>query len=119
METGGVETRFVVSVSPEELRKQKEKARDLRKSQWWKRQLAKGVCHYCQRRMPPVELTMDHVVPLVRGGQSTRGNAVPACKDCNSRKKYLLPVEWDQYVRRVSEEFPGESRTPEGGAIED
>jgi len=42
---------------------------------------------------------MDHVVPVVRGGKSSRGNLVPACKECNSRKKYLLPVEWDEYLK--------------------
>jgi len=47
---------------------------------------------------------MDHVVALIRGGKSTRGNTVTACRQCNSRKKYLLPIEWDQYIRRISGE---------------
>jgi 5-methylcytosine-specific restriction endonuclease McrA len=119
METGGKEICFVISVSPEELRKEKEKARDLRKSQWWKRQLAKGACHYCLGRIPPGELTMDHIVPLIRGGKSVRGNTVPACKDCNNRKRYLLPIEWDQYIRRITKESPPESREPGSGLIED
>jgi len=37
---------------------------------------------------------MDHVVPLVRGGRSIRGNVVPACKACNSEKKHRL--NWEQ-----------------------
>jgi 5-methylcytosine-specific restriction endonuclease McrA len=37
---------------------------------------------------------MDHVVPLVRGGRSTRGNVVPACKACNTDKKHRLT--WEQ-----------------------
>lgn len=119
METGDREIGFIVSVSPEELRKEKEKATDLRKSQWWKRQLARGACHYCRRRIPPGELTMDHIVPLIRGGKSTRGNAVPACKDCNSRKRYLLPIEWDQYVRSVLKALPPENGRPGSGSIED
>jgi 5-methylcytosine-specific restriction endonuclease McrA len=41
---------------------------------------------------------MDHVVPLGRGGASRRGNVVPACKHCNTRKKGMLPVEWSEYV---------------------
>ena len=45
---------------------------------------------------------MDHVVPLGRGGRSVRGNVVPACKDCNSRKQSLLPVEWQDYLSRLS-----------------
>ncbi|MHC1730271.1 MAG: HNH endonuclease [Syntrophobacteraceae bacterium] len=101
MEIGGKEAFFLVSVSPEQLRKEKEKARDLRRSQWWKRRISRGICHYCQRNIPPAELTMDHIVPLIRGGKSSRGNAVPACKECNSRKKYLLPIEWDEYIGSV------------------
>ncbi|MCF8037587.1 MAG: HNH endonuclease [Desulfobacteraceae bacterium] len=77
-----------------EIRREKAKARELRASQWWKRKCAKGVCHYCGRQVPPGELTMDHIVPIARGGKSTRGNVVPCCKACNTRKKDQLPMEW-------------------------
>ena len=77
-----------------EIRREKAKARELRASQWWKRKCAKGLCHYCGRQVPPGELTMDHIVPIARGGKSTRGNVVPCCKDCNTRKKDQLPMEW-------------------------
>jgi 5-methylcytosine-specific restriction endonuclease McrA len=36
---------------------------------------------------------MDHVVPLARGGRSTKGNSVVCCKDCNNKKKYFTPVD--------------------------
>ncbi len=36
---------------------------------------------------------MDHIVPVVRGGKSVRGNVVPCCKTCNNEKKYLTPAE--------------------------
>ena len=36
---------------------------------------------------------MDHIVPVARGGKSTRGNIVACCKECNNRKKYLTPAE--------------------------
>jgi 5-methylcytosine-specific restriction endonuclease McrA len=101
METGE-QAPFIVCISPEELRRQKEKAGELRRTQWWKRQTARGVCRYCHKKTPPAELTMDHIVPLIRGGKSTRSNIAPACKECNSRKKHLLPIEWDQYVQRIS-----------------
>lgn len=78
----------------EEIRKEKEKARLLRASQWWKRKCAKGICHYCGRHVPARELTMDHIVPVSRGGKSTRGNVVPCCKECNTRKKSRLSMEW-------------------------
>lgn len=112
METGG-QAPFTVSISAEELRRQKEKAGELRRTQWWKRQAARGVCRYCHKKVPPAELTMDHIVPLIREGKSTRNNIVPACKECNSRKKYLLPIEWDQYVQRISGEAASQSGSEE------
>ncbi len=95
---------FVSDISEQEVRREKDKARELRKSQWWKNRVAKGVCHYCGATFPPDELTMDHIVPIVRGGKSSRGNVVPACKECNNRKKYLLPVEWQEYIERLGAE---------------
>jgi 5-methylcytosine-specific restriction enzyme A len=87
--------------SEEYLRRERAKARELRQSQWWKNRIGQGICYYCERRLAPKELTLDHVVPLVRGGQSSRGNCVPACKECNSRKQHLLPMEWQEYLERI------------------
>lgn len=84
------------------IRAERNKARELRHSQWWKRRIAKGICHYCQAPTPPKELTMDHILPLSRGGRSTKGNLVPCCKECNTQKKQLLPVEWAQYLAQFS-----------------
>jgi 5-methylcytosine-specific restriction endonuclease McrA len=84
---------FLVEVSEEEIRRERQKARELRASQWWKRKLAAGVCHHCGGEFPPRELTMDHLVPIIRGGKSTKGNIVPSCKQCNSERKYRLPFE--------------------------
>jgi len=92
---------FIVEVSAQEIQREKEKARALRKTPWWKNRVAQGVCHWCGGQFPPAELSLDHIVPLVRGGKSSRGNAVPACKECNSRKKYLLPMEWEDYLKRA------------------
>ena len=39
------------------------------------------------------DLTMDHIVPISRGGKSKRGNLVPACKKCNVNKKYYTSAE--------------------------
>lgn len=78
---------------PAHISREKQKAKKLRESQWWKNILAQGICHYCGQKFLPEDLTMDHVVPLARGGKSTKGNVVPCCKACNSQKKYLTPVE--------------------------
>lgn len=93
---------FWVPIDPGALRRERERSRELRQSQWWKRRLAEGLCHYCRRRVGARALTMDHVVPLARGGRAIRGNVVPACKDCNSRKQSLLPIEWREYLDRLA-----------------
>lgn len=90
-----------IVVSEEDIRREKEKARRLRQTAWWMRKIQKGVCHYCQNLVGREHLTMDHVVPLSRGGKSSKGNIVPACKTCNNKKKYLLPIEWDEYLQSL------------------
>ena len=87
-----------------DIRREKEKARQMRQTAWWTRKIREGVCHYCQRQVGSAHLTMDHVIPLSRGGKSRKGNLVPACKECNNKKTYLIPVEWQEYLRRLSEE---------------
>ena len=85
---------WVPVLSDEEMRRERAKARELRNSPWWKRRRSTGLCYYCGKKVPPRELSMDHLVPLVRGGRSTKGNLVPACKECNSRKQNRLAFEW-------------------------
>lgn len=43
-------------------------------------------CQYCYRRFSERELTLDHVVPVVRGGRKSWENIVTACIRCNQRK---------------------------------
>ena len=80
-------------VDEKALRRERSKARELRKSRWWQNKLASGICYYCERKFPPKELTMDHLVPLARGGTSVKSNLVVCCKECNTRKKTSLPFE--------------------------
>ena len=94
---------FDTEIDKGEIDRQKQRARKLRQSAWWQRKVSKGICYYCGQHVGPRELTMDHIVPLVRGGESTKGNLVPACKDCNNKKKYLLPIEWDEYLKNLAQ----------------
>lgn len=98
---------FYEPVDPETLKRERGRARELRQSQWWKRRIAQGVCYYCRRRVGPRSLTMEHLVPLGRGGRSIRGNVVPACKECNTRKKSMLPIEWQEYLRMLEDATDG------------
>ena len=88
-------------VDEAEIRRQRDKARKFRKSRWWQQKLAVGICYYCSKQFKPNELTMDHVVPLSRGGRSTKDNLVISCKECNTKKKTLLPMEWEEYLESM------------------
>ncbi|MBT1073501.1 HNH endonuclease [Pelotalea chapellei] len=95
---------FIVEVSEQEIKRERDKSRELRRSRWWQNRLALGECHWCGGRFQVEELTMDHVIPLSRGGKASRNNVVPSCKECNSRKKYLLPMEWEEYLNQCGKE---------------
>ncbi len=85
---------------PQIILREKQKARKLRQTQWWKNKRACNKCFYCRTNTPARKLTMDHIVPLSRGGRSTKSNLVPCCKSCNNLKKNLLPIEWVKYLNR-------------------
>jgi 5-methylcytosine-specific restriction endonuclease McrA len=78
---------------PAHVKREREKARQLRKTDWWRAKLAQGVCHYCGEKVGAENLTLDHVIPVSRGGRSTKGNCVASCKRCNNEKKSYTPAE--------------------------
>ena len=43
-------------------------------------------CVMCGRRPPNVELCVDHIKPVCKGGLSIESNLRTLCKDCNSGK---------------------------------
>tara|TARA_Y100001968_G_C18865140_1_gene484495 strand:- start:176 stop:481 length:306 start_codon:yes stop_codon:yes gene_type:complete len=98
-----MEPDFFVAASEEHINREKNKARELRHSQWWKNKCASGRCHYCLETFSPKALTMDHIVPLSRGGCTSRSNIVPCCKECNSQKQNMLPIEWQDYLEQLSQ----------------
>ncbi|MGE4108048.1 MAG: HNH endonuclease [Bacteriovoracia bacterium] len=77
---------------PARIARERERARKLKKSNWWNQRVQQG-CHYCGGKFAGKDLTLDHVVPLARGGTSTPGNCVAACRKCNRDKKLSTPAE--------------------------
>ncbi len=75
------------------IKRERAKARELRMSQWWRQQIGPGLCHHCGQKFVKTELTMDHLIPVARGGKSTKNNVVPACKLCNQSRGHKLDVE--------------------------
>lgn len=59
----------------------------------------KMTCQYCGKMPGSEELTIDHVVPRARGGQSSWTNCVLACVECNSKKAARTPDEAKMSLR--------------------
>ena len=56
-------------------------------------------CAYCLK--PTDALTMDHMIPIARGGEHDISNVVPACRDCNFHKHTMTLIE---FLPRMQEE---------------
>ena len=94
---------FIPFVDESFVKREKARAKELKKTPWWKKKKSSGICHYCGKKFPPDELTMDHIIPVIRGGKSVKENLVPSCRDCNSKKKYHIPTEVDFFKSKESE----------------
>lgn len=68
----------------------------------------KNTCQYCGRRSNPADLTLDHVIPKSRGGETRWDNLVACCKTCNTRKGGHSPAEAGMALLKG----PGEPKYP-------
>jgi len=51
------------------------------------------VCAYCGDHLHESELTVEHILPVSRGGRHEWTNVVTACRSCNTRKGNRRPEE--------------------------
>jgi len=66
----------------------------------------RNTCQYCAVVLPAAELTLDHVIPRSRGGQSTWENLVACCHSCNRRKgNHLLHEQNEMQLLREPRPF--------------
>lgn len=61
-------------------------------------------CHYCRCWVDRVERTIDHAVPLSRGGMHSSSNLVMSCNSCNSRKGNRTPAEFFGYLQEEAKQ---------------
>ena len=54
-------------------------------------------CVYCGSKN---DLTIDHVIPISKGGKTSFENCVAACKDCNNKKGSRTPHEANMYLKK-------------------
>jgi 5-methylcytosine-specific restriction endonuclease McrA len=59
----------------------------------------RNICQYCGRKSK--KLTIDHVIPVSRGGKSCFENCVAACPQCNAKKGNRLPSESGMFLIKL------------------
>jgi len=62
-------------------------------------------CQYCLKVLPAAELTLDHVIPRSRAGESAWENLVACCHPCNNRKGNRTPEEAGMKLTRQPRPF--------------
>ncbi len=62
-------------------------------------------CQYCHRTLPASELTLDHVLPRSRSGETSWENLVACCHFCNNRKGNRTPDEAGMRLARNPKPF--------------
>jgi len=58
----------------------------------------RNTCQYCGEVFASGDLTLDHVIPRSRGGNSTWENLVACCHACNRQKGNRMPQELDDMI---------------------
>lgn len=53
-----------------------------------------STCYLCDQYLEPDQITLDHVIPLVRGGSHTTDNLKVACRSCNCKKHTMTAEEY-------------------------
>lgn len=60
----------------------------------WRKIEKQKKCPYCLIELTKDNATKDHMIPKSRGGKGLSDNIVICCKDCNSKKANLTPLEF-------------------------
>lgn len=65
------------------------------------------ICHYCGEYIIDIkrDLTVDHKIPVSRGGKDHRANLVISCSRCNYDKNSLTYTEYMYYLQTGDKEF--------------
>lgn len=60
-----------------------------------------GLCAYCGRHRNIKYMTVDHIIPLSKGGTDDIDNLQCTCKMCNYLKGDMLPSEFTAFIRCI------------------
>lgn len=60
-------------------------------------------CFYCDKTFTVKTRTLDHIIPLSKGGRHHISNLIPCCRSCNRFKNARIYPIWDG-IKKLSEE---------------
>lgn len=66
----------------------KAKMKRVLKEEWFRE------CAYCGYKERNKEMTVDHIIPLAKGGSDSFYNQIPACRSCNVSKGDKPVRQW-------------------------
>jgi 5-methylcytosine-specific restriction endonuclease McrA len=58
-------------------------------------------CQYCNESFKASDLTLDHLIPISRGGKSSWKNLVTCCGPCNTKKGSHLLIEIGMRINKL------------------
>ena len=62
------------------------------------------ICYYCGQEAN----TVDHIIPISKGGISSEDNMIAACHRCNSGKRDRIAPKWFALWISSNAEYQGE-----------
>lgn len=69
------------------------------------------LCYICEREFPPDELTIEHLVPVSRGGsEGSWDNQMLACRPCNAQKMNYTLEEYRRVQAGEKVQIPPSNR---------
>lgn len=87
------------------------KNKEIKDRNWWRnwsenrmdivkfKKESEKVCHYCNKQLTTKdEVTVDHVIPVSKGGENAKDNFVISCKACNREKSNLSAERYAEFL---------------------
>ena len=60
-----------------------------------------GKCSMCGQKLSYLKFTIDHIVPVSKGGKNTLENMEAMCDTCNRMKADMLKQDFLQHIEKI------------------